>query len=314
MREHRRSPSGPVGQARQAASEPCCSDPDADCSVSCKGGVGSPRTGPGTGAEHENRPLALYGRRLRLGFATYRGLTAELNDEFRSFGLFYDVAMGVALGLIVTGGVALALRRLRGELAVLSQPGHWLIAFALAAALAAGLADAAYYARPLLRGPRSATTVQPPYWVPFELAWAPNEPMMIHQAVGWGLACTASLAFCGAFFHRLRWHWWALFLVSALGSLYLFGGHTALLIHPLGAATAISWCKHAAQVYAKLVALCFLLLLYAVTRDFGQGRRGDGLHWIGVSAWIVILMMQLALYIWFWPMPLRESLRLLFTL
>jgi hypothetical protein len=249
-----------------------------------------------------------------LGFATYRGLTPPLNDKFRSFGQFYDMAMGVALGLILTGGVTLASRRWRGDVAALSQPGHWLLAFALAAALAVGVADAAYYANPLPMRLRSQTTVQPPYWVPFELAWAPNVPMMIHQAVGWGLACTAALGFCGASFHRLRWHWWALFLVSALGSLYLFAGHTAGLIHLWGPAAAISWCNRAAHLYAKLVALCFLLLVFALARDFRQGRRGDGLHWTGVSAWIVILMVQLALYIRFWPMPLSQSLQLLFTM
>jgi hypothetical protein len=45
-----------------------------------------------------------------LGFAMYRGLTPPLNDRFRSFGLFYDLAMGVALGLILTAGVTLTWR------------------------------------------------------------------------------------------------------------------------------------------------------------------------------------------------------------
>ena len=41
-----------------------------------------------------------------LGFAIYRGLTPPLNDDFRSFGQFYNMAMRVALGLIVTSGRA----------------------------------------------------------------------------------------------------------------------------------------------------------------------------------------------------------------
>jgi hypothetical protein len=249
-----------------------------------------------------------------VGFAVYRGLTPPLNDSFRSFGQFYDMAMGVALGLILAGGVTLVSRRSRSKEAAFSQPGHWLLAFALAAALAAGVAEAAYYAHPLAMTLSSGTRIHPPYWVPFELAWAPNFPMMIHQVVGWGLACIASLGFCIASLHRLRWHWWALFLVSALGSLYLFGGHVAGLIQLWGPAGAISWCRHAAHVYGKLVAVCFLLLAFALTLDFRQGRRGDGLHWTGVSAWIFILMMQLALYIRFWPMPPGQSWRLLFTL
>ena len=154
-----------------------------------------------------------------VGFATYRGLTPPLNDSFRSFGQFYDMAMGVALGLILTGGVILTSRRWRGDVAASSQPGHWLVMFALAAVLVAGVAEAAYFAHPLPMTLSSGTRVHPPYWVPFELAWVPNFPMMIHQAVGWGLACIASLGFCIASFHRLRWHWWALFLVSASGSL-----------------------------------------------------------------------------------------------
>jgi hypothetical protein len=63
-----------------------------------------------------------------------------------------------------------------------------------------------------------------------------------------------------------------------------------------------------------LVAVCFLLLVFALARGFRQSRRGDGLHWTGVSTWIVILMMQLALYFQFWPMALSQSWRSLFTL
>ena len=130
------------------------------------------------------------------------------------------------------------------------------------------------------------------------------------------LACTASLGFCGASFHRLRWHWWALFLISALGSLYLFAGHTAGLQFTSGALPPPSAPGAIMQPTstANWSALCFLLLVFAITRDFRQGQRGDGVHWTGISAWIVILMPQLALYIQFLPMPLSQFLRLLFTL
>lgn len=250
-----------------------------------------------------------------VGFATYRGLTPPLNAAFRSFGLFYDMAMGGALGLILTGGFILAWRRWRGDVAAMTQPGHWILAFGLATALAVGGAIAAYYGRSHAGRPPDAT-VTPPHWVQFDMAWAPTVQGMFHQVVGWGLGGTVALGFCVASFHRLRWHWWALFLVSALGSLYLFAGHAALLLDFRSYAASISWYGHAAHLYGKLVAVCLLLLVFASTRDAWQGRRGDGLHWTGVSAWIVILTMQLALYYQFMlgPMPFSQAVRVLFTL
>lgn len=247
-----------------------------------------------------------------LGFATYRGLTPPLNAAFRSFGHSYDMVMGVALGLILNGGVTLAWRRWRGDGAALSQPGHWLLAFGWAAALAAGGAIGAYYGWYRL----SHATIDPPHWVQVDQAWTPSVPGLRHQMVGWGLGSAAALAFCGVSFHRLRWHWWALFLVAALGSLAFFAGYTAALFDFWGRAVAISWCKESAHLYGKLVAIGLLLLVFAVTRDVWQGQRGDGLHWTGIAAWTIILTMQLALYFryMFWPMPLSQSVQALFTL
>ena len=51
-----------------------------------------------------------------LGFAIYRGLTPPLNDDFRSFGQVYNMAMGVSLGLTLTG----ASHSRRGDVA-----GRW---------------------------------------------------------------------------------------------------------------------------------------------------------------------------------------------
>jgi hypothetical protein len=248
-----------------------------------------------------------------LGLAIYRGLTPPLNAEFRAFGRFYDVVMGCAFGLILAGSVILAHRRWRGDAVGIAQPGHWLLAFGLVAAMASGAAIATYYG--WYHVARSPQTVMPPHWIQFDLAWTPTYPGVFHQAVGWGLAGLAALGFCVASFRRLRLEWWVLFFVAALGSVSLFAGYATVSSDLLARPAAISLCAHSAHLYAKLVAVCLLMLVLATTRDVWQGQRRDGLHWTGVSVWIVILTMQLALYFrfMFGRMPFSESVWKLFT-
>ena len=120
------------------------------------------------------------------------------------------------------GGFNLACRGWRGDTTVMSQPGHWLLAFGLACLLANAGAIAAFYGWYFVAGLDEA--IRPPFWMPFREAWAPTAPGMIHQAVCWGLAGMAALVCCAASFRRLRWDWWAFFLVSLLSAVFMCRG------------------------------------------------------------------------------------------
>jgi hypothetical protein len=237
-----------------------------------------------------------------LGLVAYRGLTPRLNSSYRAFGQVYDLVMAVAVGLILTGGLTIIFRRWRGDARALSRPGHWLLEFGLAAVAASIGAIAAYYGWYLAAGVPVDVNSRP-YWVPFDLAFAPHFPGMCHQAVGWGFGAVFALVFSMTTFRRLRWHWWAFFVVIAAAASLLSAGHAAALAQLWGRAGALSWCAHAAQFYALLIAGCSFLIVVAVARDVSEGHRGDtrdaprdALHWVGVSVWLLIGAAQLVLY------------------
>ncbi len=248
-----------------------------------------------------------------LGFTAYRGLAPQLNDAFRTFGQVYCVIMGVVIGTVLTGCTTLALRRRTGDTAAMTQPGHWLLAFAPAAALANAGAVLAYYTSHHVVRPADAG-IRPPYWVLFTTAGAPQVSGMIHQAVGWGLGALAALAFFRMSRRWLPWYWRALLLVAATGALSFSAGYVAALVDFWGRPASIFWCSRAAHLYAKVIAVCFLMIVLALARDAWKGRRGDTLHWTGVSAWVVIAAMQLGLYfrIMFIAMPYTQYFRALF--
>src|SRR5262249_37588187 len=135
-----------------------------------------------------------------------------------------------------------------------------------------------------------------PYWVPFETAWSPTMPGMIHQAVGWSLAAVTALAFSWASFGRVAWRWWALFPVIGLGGAVLAVGQITALTARWGRTAALSWCTRSAHIYGKQFAVCLLMPIAALGRDAWEGRRGDALHWAGVTAWLVAGVMQLVVY------------------
>jgi hypothetical protein len=233
-----------------------------------------------------------------LGFAAYRGLNPGLNAHFRAFGYVYDVVMGSAVGALLAGGLVLAHRRWRGDPAALSQPGHCLLAFGLAAILANGGAIVAYYAwHVAVRIP--PTVVHSPYWVPIRETNLRSYPEMHHQAVGWGLgAAAAAVLFCGMSRRRVWWHWQAVFLAIAVGAAILSAGHIAHLAELWGRAGVPAWWgREPADLYGEILVAWVLLLLVALARDAREGRRGDALHWVGIAAWLVIAAMQLALYV-----------------
>ncbi len=74
------------------------------------------------------------------GFAAYRGITPSLAPGvYIGIGV-YDSVMGLALGTILTGVSIMAYRRWRDGMPYPSLPGHWLLVFGLAAAVADSVA------------------------------------------------------------------------------------------------------------------------------------------------------------------------------
>jgi len=133
------------------------------------------------------------------GFAWYRSLSPPFTDAFRPLGQCYNVAMGVVLGLLLTGGFRLFRSRRWGVSAVPPQPGHWLLGFGLAAILACAGAVGAYHGLILHGGgPETYAMFGPPYWVPIQVAWYPTSFGLMHQGVGWSLGTAAALAFSWA--------------------------------------------------------------------------------------------------------------------
>jgi hypothetical protein len=160
------------------------------------------------------------------------------------------------------------------------------------------------------------SVAKPPYWVPFDLAWTPSMPAMIHQAFGWSLAAVTALALAWTSFGRLAWRWWALFPVIGLGGAVLAVGHITALTDLWGRTLAVSWCARSAHVYGKLVAVCLVMTIAAMGWDVREGRRGDALHWAAVTAWLIAGVMQLVVYDRYMssPAPFPQFPRLLFEL
>ena len=146
-------------------------------------------------------------------------------------------------------------------------PGHWLLEFGLAAALANGAAILLYS---LVRGPYDNPPIA--YWTPFHMAKSPNLTEVYHQATGWGLGVLASLAFCWHLRRHLPWHWLAVFLGFLLAAMILAGGHL-LDRHPgasYGKHSVIGpWCRHPC--------------MSTVPRS-GSARRGPGRCHLGPAS------------------------------
>ena len=231
-----------------------------------------------------------------LAFATYRGLISglRLRDSWRAFAEFYVIVMGGAVGVMLAGGLTLARRWWQGDATMMSQPGHWLLAFGLAVLLANGGATGAYYGWYYVAALKEV--IRPPFWMPFHEAWTPTAPGIIHQAVCWGLTGTAALVLCVMSLHLLRWDWWAFFLIFVLCAAYMCAGYIAAFVDLWGRAAAMSWCSHAAHLCAKVIVLCSLIVVLATVRDVRRGNRGDFLHWTGILVWSVVVAVQLSLY------------------
>jgi hypothetical protein len=228
-----------------------------------------------------------------LSYAIYRTVTFELIDSWKPFAQLYATVMGGAVGVMLAAGLILARRWWQGDLAIMSQPGHWLLVFGLAAVLANAGAVVAYYSA---CHSVEAIHPNPPFWIPFRQTGAPTYPGLIHQAVCWGLAGVAALMLCLASFRRLGWRWRWFFPVVFLSSVYMCAGHVAALVDLWGRPATMSWCYHSGHLYAKIIVVCSLIVLVSIFGDLKRERRGDFLHWTAILSWSIIAVMQLGLY------------------
>lgn len=129
----------------------------------------------------------------------------------------YNLLMGVALGTLLTGAGAVAYRRGRGDRSYPSLPGHWLLLFGIAAALADGLAIVVY--RFLLAAWFPPDTYLSVYWLAYRLARnGPDLPGMFHQCVGWGLGTVIALMFLWSLRRQLNRAWLAVFFAFFLAA------------------------------------------------------------------------------------------------
>jgi hypothetical protein len=191
---------------------------------------------------------------------------------------------------MLAAGLILARRWWQGDTAIMSQPGHWLLVFDLAAMLANAVADVAYYS--VWHVAHTAWE----FWIPFQLPYLPFPPGLIHQAVCWGLAGLAALMLCIVSFRRMGWLWWSCFPLIFLCSFYMCVGHVAALADLWCRGAILSWCYHSGHLYAKIIVACSLIVLVATVGDLKHERGGDFLHWTGIVSWSVVAAMQLGLY------------------
>jgi hypothetical protein len=209
----------------------------------------------------------------------------------------YNLLMGVAFGTLLAGSGVLAYYRGQGNRSYPSLPGHWLLLFGMAAALADGVAVVVF--RSLAAAWFSPGDYITVYWLAYRMARNPNLPGMFHQCVGWGLGSVLALAFFWGLKRRLSWPWRAVFLAFFLTAGVLAAGAIVSTISaygPSGWSGPLLWYRQAIHLYAGFVVLCTALILLAVLRDRFSGILADGLHWTGVAAWLTIAVAQGTLY------------------
>jgi hypothetical protein len=237
-----------------------------------------------------------------LGFAAYRELlTAPFQPRFRPLVLGYNLGMGTTLGTILAGSGLLAFRRWRGDLSYPSLPGHWLLLFGLAAALADGAAIIAYIgcAR------QDPSFPEPAFWVHLREADNPTWPGFYHQTVGWGLGAVVALVFLCRLRGRLARPWLAVFLVALIASATLAGLKLITFIHLLITNRLVeytAWCRRSVQLFAGFLLLGALAILAALAWDMRTRARTDGLHRLGIAVWLAIAAVQVVTCVIFFNM------------
>ena len=169
-----------------------------------------------------------------LGFAAYRSITPARIARPRDLAIVtgYSLAMGAALGAILTGCGLMAYRRWRGDSSYPSRAGHWLLLFGLAAAAADVAAVLAFEYR-IMQDPDYPAHPITPYLAQFMAGPPGFTPVTDHHAVGWSVGAMAALGFLGALRHRLERRWLAVFVVFAVVGAILAVAHvtSAVLEH-----------------------------------------------------------------------------------
>jgi hypothetical protein len=235
-----------------------------------------------------------------LGFGAYGALSPPWQLPPKTFilGWAYNLTMGAAFGTILTGAGIMAYRRWRGDRSYPFLPGHWLLTFGVAAALADAVAVVVF--RSLLRAWFPPGTHLSAYWLPYRMAVnGPELAGMYNQCVGWGLGAAAALAFCWHLRGRLSRPWFAVFLVFLLASAMLaaVGMSVTVLFYSRPAwGLALVWFRYAMHIYVGFILLGALTILAAIALDRWSQRATDGLHWAGVAAWLAIASIQAAVY------------------
>ena len=106
----------------------------------------------------------------------------------------------------------------------------------------------------------------------------------------------AALGFLGALRRRLERRWLAVFVVFAVVGAILAVAHvtSAVLEHyPVDTRRLNFLLVH---VYAGAVLLGAIAMLAAIVGDRRSGAPGDGLHRLGVGAWLAIAAIQITMY------------------
>jgi hypothetical protein len=231
-----------------------------------------------------------------VGFAAYRSITPpRMKPREWAIVTGYSLAMGTALGTILTGCGLLAYRRRRGDTSCPSRAGHWLLLFGLAAA-AADVAAVAAYQRWTARDPDWHAHPVTPYLAQFDVGGASAWPSMYHQAVGWGVGAIVALGFLRALRHRLERRWLAVFLAFSLASATLAVAYVTVLVlshYPVDTRRLLSLLVH---LYAGSVLVGALAVWWASALDRRSGVAGDGLHRLGIGTWLAIAAIQMVMY------------------
>ena len=238
------------------------------------------------------------------GFAAYRGITPSLAPGvYIGIGV-YDSVMGLALGTILTGVSIMAYRRWRDGMPYPSLPGHWLLVFGLAAAVADSVAIGVFEIPhpPLLPALEvGAGYGQPAEGAPCPVPYieTPGPDLCLSPGCRMGAGSGGSPGLSWHLRRRLSWPWLSVFVVFGLAAATLSAGHVRSLILIRDASTLSPigpWCLQSAHVYARFVLLGVFMVLAAIAWDVRSRARVDGLHWVGIATWLVTASLQYATY------------------
>jgi hypothetical protein len=228
-----------------------------------------------------------------VGFTAYRSITPAPIPTIRGVAIVtgYNLAMGTAVGTILTGCGLMAYRRHRGDTTYPSLPGHWLLLFGLAAGAVDVAAAVAYHSAVV--DPSYPVT---PYLAQFQPGGASSRPTFYHQMVGWIVGALAALGFFWAVRRRLPRRWIAVFFTFALVAAILGGGHIVVLLLAPRMADDPPLNRLFVRAYAGAVVLGAVATVSAADKDRRSGAPTDGPHRLGVGAWLAIAATQLAMY------------------